>query len=1402
MVVGGSAGSLNSLKSLLRDFDPDIPATVVIIRHYSDEQTSKLDELLQVETSLPVQWAEIGSPLDSKVVYLAEPGRDLNIENGVFATLDSNEGAKPSIDRFFRAAANTFEDRAIGVIVSGTGRDGARGLAAIRDRGGTVIVEDPRGSSFGEMPAAAIASVGVVDQISAASELGKVVSRLARRHLETLNRQYDPKLISAIVAQVSAVDGVDFEGYKRSTIERRVLRRLSLSTCENLSEYAERVRTSDEEVRALHRDLLISVTEFLRDPESFASMRRAIAPTVAELQGALRAWVPACSTGQEAYSVAIALMEEAKRLDVEPQLNVFATDVDEQSIEIARKGRYALQSLADLPQSLLDSYFEVDGQVATVRQRLRDCIVFARQDVLRDPPFSRVQLISCRNLLIYLNATRQRHLFARFHYALAPRGVLMLGRSESVSAAPELFVADDAAHRIFRRVDRSPSLPRVPRPLRRPERMRRREREVGDLAALAIAKDFAPPGVVVNRDLDVVHVFGDLNGILQLPQGEAALGLLDLVGPGLRAPVHQTVGRAFETEAAVDTPHAMHRRGDETQYFHLWCKRLTSEDHVVLLFRRTGVRVSVQQTDDTLESARVQDLEHELEITRQQLRATTDELASANEDLESLNEELQSANEELQSSNEELETSNEELQATNEELRTVNEELTTRSRELSAVNRDLENVLAQMELALLVVDRNLRIRRRTPRAAALLDLDDAAFLSGADGLSTAASDLVRQLLDSGEPRSRDMSLDGKSYVVSVVPFVGDTSEPEAIVMFYDRTAEQARMREFEALVERAPDIIARFSADLRNLYVNRAMARYSDIPPSECVGTELRELGLPESLCELWESAVRDVFERGEEGQLRFSIPAKDGEAHVVETRLVPEFDESGRVLSVFGIGRDITALLAAEAARDESAYALRMLMETLPDAFFSLDRDLRVVFANGVARQTFGLDTDEPQEAVKTLLDGTFDIDIESLGRRVLGGAEPLSVRARRFNGAEHWYELRCMPVANGVALFVRDIQQSYDAEQNRERLERELSHAQKMEAMGTLAGGVAHEFNNVLAVISSYVEFLQSSENPGDGDWQRDLDIIANASRRGAELSQRMLTFSGGRPADLRPIDLNRAVRSAEALLKRTLPSVSVRSDLAPEPAVTIGDEHLVQQVILTLAANARDAMPDGGRLTLRTEVEQERVRLIVADTGTGIAPEIVDRVFEPFFTTKEPDQGTGLGLAMVYRLVTSLNGRIEVTSEVGRGTQFVLTFASSFGSVDDDGKLERRTAIDGAGRLVLVVDDEPALRVAFRRMLESLGFSVWIAKTGEEGIEFFDARREDVTLAIIDLNMPGLGGERTIEAIRSRAPTLPIILSSGYPGSASLTSDRGAHPVFKLQKPFSKAELLDAIRRVLEG
>jgi len=843
--IGASAGGLEALELFLGHVPPASGLAFVVVQHLDPTHKGVMAELLQRATPMPVQQIRDRTKVEPDHVYVIPPNCDLSILHGVLHLLEpaAPRGLRLPIDYFFRSLAADQQEHSVGVILSGMGSDGTLGLRAIKEMAGAVFVQTPSTAKFDGMPRSAV-DAGLADVVAPAEELaGRIVSYLqhvpllAARPTDELEDK-DQSGLEKVVLILRAQTGHDFSLYKKSTIYRRIERRMGLHQLPRIADYVRYLRENPQEAGLLFKELLIGVTNFFRDPAMWAQLGSEVVPAMIAAHpngGMLRAWVPACSTGEEAYSLAIVFREALERLKPSARysLQVFATDLDHDAIEKARAGAYPANIAADVSDERLRRFFVQEERGYKLNKEVREMVIFAQQNLVMDPPFTKLDLLSCRNLLIYLDADLQKKLLPLFHYSLNPNGILVLGSSETIGATTDLFAALPGKNRLYRRKDNLLRMAPVEFPLAHARSRAEAAASLssptplppGSAASLQaetealLLRRYSPAAVLTTDKGDLVYVSGKTGRYLEPAAGKANLNLFAMAREGLAGALNGAFAKALRERAIVTLKDLVLEGNGAARHVNVTIQPLTEpavlRNMVLVVFADVAAppvgKAAGRVARASADQSRMAELAQQLQQAHEEQQTTREEMQTSQEELKSANEELQSTNEELQSTNEELTTSKEEMQSMNEELQTVNHELTAKVDELSQSTDDMKNLLNSTDIATLFLDDQLRVRRFTTQTTRIIKLipgdagrpvTDLATELDYPALAADAGEVLRSLVF----KERQVATrDGRWFTVRVMPYRTQANHISGVVITFvdisEAKALEATLREALALLQ-------------------------------------------------------------------------------------------------------------------------------------------------------------------------------------------------------------------------------------------------------------------------------------------------------------------------------------------------------------------------------------------------------------------------------------------------------------------------------------------------------------------------------------------------------------------------------------------------------------------------
>lgn len=1337
--VGGSAGGLEAFQELLQNLSPAPGMAFVFIMHLSPTAKSILPELLSKQTKMQVRVVKNNIPVNINCVYVIQPNTNIVISNDKLIVSPQKAGKHMPIDYFLNSLAAAKESLGIAVILSGTGEDGTIGVEAIKSAGGISFAQTQESAKFGDMPASA-AATGKVDFVLTPAKIAYELKFFSSHAYFSVQKtgadgndsetdasadRIPLKGLSGIIELVRRAKRVDFSDYKMSTIKRRVFRRMLVTKAKNIRAYTALLRKSSAEQEHLFQELLINVTSFFRDAEVFEELKNKVIPQIMKGKGKndpLRIWVTACSSGEEAYSVAICVLEVLGRKTEDMTIQIFATDVNESNIDKARFGVYGRNIESNVSQERLRRYFVKESGGYRISKLIRQMCVFSVQNIITDPPFSNIDLVSCRNLLIYLDPVLQKKAFRNIYYAIRPEGMLLLGKSESTGSFSQGFKIASKAHRTYVKkyaastkdsvLDHSFTLPMIFQG--RFRQLAKAAEGPGIQPVISIEekieqmarKEYSPCGVLISSELEILYFKGPTGKYLETAAGKPNLNIFKLCRQGLFLPLRTAVKKAKKTNRAIRTHAEVLVSGGRIEFTNLSVipvrKGSSVPQEFMIFFSKAnsldgGEQAKSGKTHIQVKGAMVEVLRKELMEAKAYLQEVVEEQESVKEDMSIAAEEIQSSNEELQSTNEELETAKEELQSSNEELMTSNAEMQSRNSDISVLNSDLANLLGSINLPVVMTDTGYLIRRVTNECE--------------EALNISSADVGRSLI----------------------------------------------------------------SIKLK-----------ADVPELE----------------ELLAGVLKTLNSR------KIEFESKEGKWFALH--LNPYRTLDNRIDGVVLVFMDITRLKFNEREAVRAKLYSENIVETIQESILILDPDLKVNSANKTFYETFLVKhANTIGRFVFDLGDGQWNIpNLRSLLEDLTAQGRPFrSYRLENnFAGIGNKVLLlsgRHSHHLNLIIISIVDITETT-------RLEEQLIQSQKMEAVGQLAAGVSHEFNNLLAIMQLSVE--EALELKSEGGFLEMGKSLKASIQQAAFIARRLNEFARPNALEEWSCDVAKSVDGALKMMDNNfkIKRVQVKKNYGKISQTNL-DERMLTQVLLNLFRNAEQAMPEGGDLMVDVFQLQNTIFITVEDTGHGIEKEHLGKVFTPFYTTKGAFgtgkvAGVGLGLAVSYSIMKNIGGSISVESQLGKGAKFTVSLPvkvvamaktpAPFVPANPIGAVKPSLAIT-AGKKVLVVDDEAAIRDLLCKLLILSGYTVETANDGASCLEKLASFKPD--LLILDLLMPQTNIEELIKRIALTHQALKKIIVTGA-GDADL---KRLEPIFAasgitkvLTKPFDAIALKQAL------
>ena len=1438
VAIGASAGGVEALVRLFGAFGAETRTgcCFIVVMHLAPDRKSQMVELLGRATTMPVVEASDGQAPQADHVYVIAPACYLQLHAGRFVVtpIVKRPPEPMAVNQLMISLASDQGENSIGVILTGSDGDGTLGLKAIKSEGGMTIAQAPGTAAYEGMPRTAIAS-GHVDLQLPIEQMPAAIAAYVRGAGgdAAAVRALEPARLDSVLGMIHRQLGLDFEGYKTPMLYRRIRRRMGLSRCATLDDYLRTLADSPTELDALAADFLIGVTEFFREPLAWQALAQQVLPAILRRHAdatELRAWVAACSTGEEAYSMAMLLQEAAESAGRQLHIQVFASDVDKRALDIGRRARYprSIQHTVD-PARLKRFFREADGGYQ-VRKELRQLVTFAQQNVITDPPFSRMDVVSCRNLLIYMQSPLQRRVLQLLHFALRPGGYLMLGKSESAAGQSTLFTSEVGGSHIFQRL--APPRPlelefrlpvNPPRGGTGPADEWRAGRTPAHASAVqqALAQAGAAPdvaAVVTDAEGNALYFHGTVDRFLRRPDATQHAHWWELLDGALRVAVLAALRKvAADGQAQRLRPAAAAAGSEGTSpgpEVRVAPLEVAGEQRRLLLVSFHGDAAQ----PPAAAAADADSLQEQLRRTRLELHTAIEELESANEELKVANEEAISTNEELQSTNEELATSKEELESVNEELLAVNQQLELKVRELETVNEDLGNLLASTSIPTIFLDEQMRIKRFTPAATRLFQLiatdlnrplTDIASVCDMDAIVRDARQVLEQL---GSLESETAARDGGVFLRRTTPYrTHDGRIAGVVVTFTDIArlkAAAAASGRLAAVMQASHDAIVVHDLGGRILVWNRGAERMYGLSEAEALHDTLDAL-----LDAPAYAAYADEIARVRGGAAPRAVEVQR------RTRAGRRLDVSATVSLVKGedgaddtlawIERDISAPKAAGQALRESERRFRTLADSAPVLIWMADRDGVIEFSNQSFASFVGLTA--RRLTGRKLAELVHRDDADAFARS-LAGLQPGAARhesalrlTTRFGGTR-W--VKCIATwrrgagAEGEQLMgsMVDIDEQVAAQ-----AELQIAARRKDEFLAMLG----HELRNPLVPIRNAAAVLKSvaGQNP-QLTWVHDVLVrqVGHVTRLVEDLLDLSLVTRGTLTLHLEPVDLRHALRSAvdavRSLVRRRRHRLDL--DLGDEPVWVEGDAIRLVQVFDNLLSNAAKYTDEGGRLWLTLRVQGDEALVRVRDNGLGISAAALPQIFELFVQDERSidrsQGGLGIGLALVRRLLELQGGTVVARSEgPGRGAEFEVRLPRLLPPPASAPDVEPDRAREG-GR-VLIVEDDPDVGESMAVLLRLYGYAVELAHDLEQALQH--AREFRPQAVLMDLGMPvhdGFDVARRLRALPEMADAAVFIGVSGFGRPEDLQRSREAGFVHHLVKPVDPDELDRLLRGLL--
>ena len=1414
VAIGASAGGLNALKEFFSHVPGDTGYAFVVIVHLSPQHKSALPEILQSSANMPVEQVTKTIKMEPDHVYVIPPNSHLNsVDTHLrLSHLEEKRSERAPIDHFFRTLAKTHNGSAVGIILTGTGSDGTLGIKEIKEKGGLTLAQDPMEAEYDDMPQSAI-STGMVDYVLPLASMPEAFLGFAATfpNIKTGKTKDEPvdgelRLMDKIFGQIRIRTGRDFSHYKISTLLRRIQRRMQINRIEELDAYLKLIRTNQDEVKALADDLLINVTNFFRDPDAFDFLKQETIPAIFDKKEPgehIRVWSVGCATGEEPYSIAMLLIEEAERMELNLSFKIFASDIHEDSLKKAREGYYQGDINTDVGEERLRRFFIKENGGYRIKKELREHVIFTPQNLLSDPPFSRTDLIVCRNLFIYLKREIQHDVRDLFHYALKPDGFLMLGTSEHLENT-NLFRIIKKEHSIYIKRNVSGPEPRLPvfpkhaihhMPETHNEKVK--SHTASGTHHQKVVERYAPPSILVSSDYQVLHVSHEAGRYLTITGGELSKELFKLIRRELQVDLRAGIYKSLEIKDTTRSKQIEITLDGQKRVIFISVRFIEDDEFgtsFLVMFEdydEKDIQAAGSSSGKKAEGDNelIQQLEQELNDKSKDLQAIIEEHETGQEEMKASNEELQSANEELRSTMEELETSKEELQSVNEELSALNQEHRHKAEELGQLSDDLQNLLTATDIATLFLDREMRILRFTPRLGELFNvrmadlgrpISDQTHKLGYNELVEDARKVLKNL----QPIHKEIKDNqGNTYLTRLLPYRSSDDRIEGIVINFidisDRKLTEKHLQDSEkrlmALVSASSYMVYHMDPDMKKINeLNESKTEQSELSLEKWLNSHVHDGD---------RQMVKGEMEKASNDRLGTTIEHRvlreDGSAGWSTTSIVPIFDDEGELTEWFGSMSDISERKKFEEDLKRSHERIRLseermklIIESAADyAIFTLDTEGIVTDWNSGAEKITGYSKSEIIGKKGDILFVPEDRDTQPEGEMQIavsiGRAENERWHLRK-DGGRFWGSgiTAALKTKNGLTGFLKIMRDHTHRIKMEENLrEAKLVAEQAARAKEEFLALMSHEIRTPLNAIVG-LSHLILLKDPKPGQMEN-----LNALKYSAESLQMLINDI----LDLSVIQAEKVTIHTDSInLREFLENIiNFHLPVAKEkdleltlktdnklPEMILVDMVKLGQVLNNLLINALKFTRKGNvRLEVklnRKKGEQIWIDFMVEDTGIGIPKDKTENIFDVFNQVDSSVSriygGTGLGLTLCRLYLEKMNSRIELESEPGSGSRFFFTLPVKVSTEKHDKKRDispLQLSEDLKKLKILLVED-----VKFNRMVLKQIFTIWGLDTeeafdGEEAIRMAGKYKFD--LLLMDVRMPVLDGYETTRRIR---------------------------------------------------
>ena len=1464
--IGASAGGLDAIQKLFDHVPDNTGMAFIIIQHLSPDFKSLMPELLSKHTNMSIYTAKDKQIIKPNCIYLNQRNKNLHIKGKKLYLLD--KGPKHNlnlpIDIFFHTLGEEYKEKAIGVILSGTGSDGSRGIRTIKEGAGTIVVQDPVSAQFDGMPNSAI-TTNIVDYILSPEKIAEVFyKKPINRPL--LTKDFDENLshetlINDILTIVYKYSGIDFREYKKNTLLRRLEKRMNINNIDRLFDYATFLASNVSEKQALQEDFLIGVTRFFRDTEAFNRLKRDVVPNICKSKTGsetIRIWIAGCSTGEEVYSIAILFDDYIRTHKLNLDFKIFATDIDPRGLTVASSGIYHINIVNELEKKYLDQYFLKIGDKIQIIKRIREKIVFSNHNIINDPPFIRMDLISCRNLLIYLDNKIQKKVMYNFQFALNHYAYLFLGNSESLGELSKLFKTMDVKWKIFQNISATKQIPDRKPPLERigtlnyksaavvpPEVNYKRlvtRAKPQEAFNKYLNKKYSPATIFIDKDFNILFTSGEAGKRLTQNDGVFENNLLKVVSPDIASVIRSGIRRVESEKQDVLIKGLVNRTENQNYTFDLTFYSTKDDDTLNGYYLIEFSSDKALKKEDPLliknidlgdaSSQRLEDLETELKVVKT-------ELQNAIEELETSNEELQSSNEELMASNEELQSTNEELQSVNEELYTVNSEMQEKNKELTNLSNDVSNLLDNTNIATLFLDTDLRIREFTPALKQVFNLQEedlgrplASFTSNFNEATRIElienAKLVIDKLMTIEKQVEDQ--ENNFYLQRISPFITQDKTIDGVVITLNN------INKLKDIEQELAETDLRYHKLFENLNEGFIHGKIITNKKGEPIDWEYIDVNsayekiIGKTASELIGNTVSSFFPElindPNKWIQTYGKTALTGESQTVEG-YVSELDKHFYV-NVFshkegefaGTISDVTNLKRKELALSKSEVELKRVQKITKVGSWYFDLKTNEVEWTKQLYEIYELDPSQPappySEHPKLYSEASWKRVSDAVENTIKTG-EPYDIELNMFTSKnrEGWILAHGEAVKNeeGEIIALRGAAQDITQQK---RNEEELINAKRAAEAANIhknyfLANMSHEIRTPMNSVLGFSKLLKSDELAKQ-DRQKYLEIIDSNSKQLLNLIDDIIDVAKIESNEIKMVYKechipnlinNLEITYNELKIVRGKEDITFKTTIPKKhkDLTIITDGQRLQQVISNLLNNALK-FSEEGMISFGFNVKDNYLKFFVKDEGIGIEKGKLLEIFERFkqinYENNAKYGGTGLGLAICRGIVTLLGGHIDVTSEYNVGTSFEFTIPLKLSNAKEGEDIVLPVKDDFLkGKTLLIAEDDALIQLLFKIVLKNTGANLIFARTGKEALNSYNTN-SDIDLILLDIRMPEMNGVIALQKILEINPKAKIIMQTAYamPEEKEKCFDIGC--IDFLSKPVIKEELFATLNK----